>query len=168
MIPFAMLVVVKATLLCGTAFLLAQLCRRARASIRHLTFSLVFIALVAIPAASLFPAVEVTVPMTAAAQMPPRMDFAAAVWPDGAAAPPESVRGSQQAPSQTSVTMTQALITVWLLGVAVFLAPVALGSWQIYRLRRRSWRWTAGETLVQSLAPGAGITVASTYSFTTR
>ena len=49
MMSFAILAIVKATLVCGVAFFLARLCRRARASIRHLLFGLAFIALVVIP-----------------------------------------------------------------------------------------------------------------------
>ena len=51
MMSFAVVAILKATLVCGAAFCLSRACRRARASIRHLLFALAFAALIAIPAA---------------------------------------------------------------------------------------------------------------------
>ena len=68
MTSFAVLAIVKATLVCGAALFLSRLCRRARASIRHLLFALAFTALVVIPVAgTVLPTVAVTVPATATA-----------------------------------------------------------------------------------------------------
>ncbi len=62
MMSFAVLTIVKATLVCGLAFVLSHVCRRTRASIRHLLFALAFAALVAIPGAGpVVPTVAVTV-----------------------------------------------------------------------------------------------------------
>ena len=68
MMSFAVLAIVKATLVCGAAFFLSRLCRRTRASIRHLLFALAFTALIAIPIAGpVLPTVTVAVPVTAMA-----------------------------------------------------------------------------------------------------
>ena len=48
MMSFAVLAIVKATLVCGVAFFLSRVCRRTRASIRHVLFALAFAALVGI------------------------------------------------------------------------------------------------------------------------
>ena len=50
MMSFAVLTLLKATVVFGAAFFLARLCRRTRASVRHMVFALAFVALVAIPA----------------------------------------------------------------------------------------------------------------------
>ena len=80
MMSFAVLVIVKATLVCGVAFFLSRVCRRTRASIRHLLFALAFAALVAIPGAgTVLPTVSVTVPATAVAPASRTQDAAPAV-----------------------------------------------------------------------------------------
>ena len=80
MMSFAVLAIVKATLVCGVAFFLSRLCRRTRASIRHLLFALAFTALVAIPVAgTVLPTVAVTVPATATAPAPRTQDITSVV-----------------------------------------------------------------------------------------
>ena len=94
MMSFAVVAIVKATLVCGVAFFLSRLCRRTRASIRHLLFALAFAALVAIPGAgTVLPAVAVTVPATATAPAPRTQDMASAVL-SSAGADPSAVQHS--------------------------------------------------------------------------
>ena len=88
MMFFAALAILKATLVCGVAFFLARVCRRARASIRHLLFALAFAALVAIPGAGMvLPPVVVTVPATAIAPLPRTQDIPSAALSSAGAAP---------------------------------------------------------------------------------
>jgi hypothetical protein len=66
MISFAVLTVVKTTVVCGVALLLSRLCRRTRASIRHVMFVLTFAALIAVPSiATVISTIAVTVPVLA-------------------------------------------------------------------------------------------------------
>ena len=160
MMSFAVLVLVKATLVCGVAFLLSRLCRRARASIRHLLFALAFIALVAVPVAStVLPTVTVTLPATATVRAPQGRDTAAAVQSSAGAEVSESGIASvsqDTAPART-VTITQVLTATWLIGLALFMAPVVVGFWQVRRLRQSALAWTDEQALVQTLAFARGV-----------
>ena len=158
MMSFAVLAIVKGTLVCGVAFFLSRLCRRTRASIRHLLFALAFTALVAIPGAGpVLPTVAVTVPATVPA--PRTQDMASAVLssagtePSGASTP--SV--SRDTAAARSVTIAQVITATWLMGVALFLMPVVVGFWQVRRLRASALPWTDGQARVQTLASALGV-----------
>ncbi|HLG56979.1 MAG TPA: M56 family metallopeptidase [Vicinamibacterales bacterium] len=171
MMSFAVVVIVKATLVVGVAFFLSRLCRRTRASIRHLLFALAFTALIAIPGAgTVLPPVAVTVPAAghlrasrfgaqATAPAHRTQDRVSAVpssaGADAAASGPSSVsRGTARA---WSVTIAQVVTATWLIGVALFLMPVLVGFWQVRRLRESALPWTDGQALVQTLAPALGL-----------
>jgi uncharacterized protein (TIGR03435 family) len=55
------------------------------------------------------------------------------------------------------LTIPRVLVVLWLIGVVGFLAPVAIGVWQVSRLRRTAIPWSGGQELVQSLALGRGV-----------
>ena len=155
MTSFAVLAIVKATLVCGVAFFLSRVCRHARASIRHLLFALAFSALVAIPGAGLvLPAVAVTVPATPTAQASRPQDVASAA-PSTAAA---GRSGASTAPLSRetapvpSMTIVQVVTAIWLAGVALFLMPVVVGLWQLRRMHKSASAWTDGQVLVQTVA----------------
>lgn len=159
MMSFAVVVILKATFVCGAVFLLARLCRRARASIRHLLFALAFGAMVAIPVAgAIVPAVTVILP---AAVSPADAGPGVAVpvpsmvnpRPSGNAVPVIAATSVSAWP----LTLSQVLAVLWSIGVAVFLVPVVAGVWQVSRLRRTAMPWTAGQELVQSLASARGV-----------
>jgi uncharacterized protein (TIGR03435 family) len=160
MMSFAVVVIVKATLVCGAAFLLARACRRARASIRHLLFALAFAALIAIPVAgAIVPAIPVMLPAAAVAPADARPEVAVPMAPG---ANPRLSGNDVPAIAKTPVsgsplTIPQALAVLWLIGVAVFLVPVMAGLWQVSRLRRTAIPWAGGEELVQSLALARGV-----------
>ena len=154
MMSFAVVVIIKATLVCGAAFLLARMCRRARASIRHLLFALAFAALIAIPAARrVVPVVTVALPATAALPEGARAEGDVAVEPS---VDPDPARHRTPTIAETSAaewqpTIPQVLIVLWLVGLAVFLVPVLAGFWQAGRLRRTAIPWAGGQDLLQSL-----------------
>jgi uncharacterized protein (TIGR03435 family) len=163
MMSFAVAAIVKATLVCGVALFLSRLCRRTRASIRHLLFALAFTALIAIPGAgTVLPPVAVTVPPVPPAPTAPalRTQERASVLPsragaDAAASGTSSVsRGTARA---WSVTIAQVVTAAWLIGVALFLLPVVVGYWQVRRLRQSALPWSDGQALVQTLAPSLGV-----------
>lgn len=160
MMSFAVLAILKATLACGAALLLARACRRARASIRHLLFALAFTALIVIPAAGpIVPAVTVMLPAAAASSAAVGSEAPVPVQPSadprlaGERAP--AIAGT--AAADGSLTIPQVLVVLWLIGVAVFLLPVVAGFWQVRRLRRTAIPWTGGEELLRSLASARGV-----------
>jgi bla regulator protein blaR1 len=156
MMSLVALAIVKATLVCGVAFFLSHLCRRTRASIRHLLFALAFTALVAIPAAgTVLPTLAVKIPAPATAPATGIRDMgSAALSSAGAAASGSSTPSVSRDTAPTrSVTVAQAVIATWLTGVALFLIPVVIGFWQMRRLRQAASEWIDGQALVRALAP---------------
>ena len=159
MMSFAVVTILKATLVCGAAFFLARACRRARASIRHLLFALAFVALIVIPAAGpIVPALTVMLPAPAESPADVRREAAVPVQPstDPRPAGERSPAIAGTAAAEWSLTIPQVLVVLWLIGVAVFLLPVVAGFWQVRRLRRTAIPWTGGQELLQSLASGRG------------
>jgi bla regulator protein blaR1 len=160
MMSFAVVVILKVTLVGGLAFLLARTCRRSRASIRHLLFALAFAAWIAIPiTGAIAPAVPVMLPAVALSPANAGSEVAVSMSPG---ASPRSSGGNGPVIAETSrfgwsLTMTHLLVIVWSIGVAVFLTPVAAGLWQVSRLRRTAIPWSGGQELVQSLAVGRGV-----------
>jgi uncharacterized protein (TIGR03435 family) len=154
MMPFAVLTLLKATLVCGAAFSLARLCRRTRASARHMVFALAFAALAAIPiAATLMPVVQITIPGTAEVSPTPAPAMTPPVRSTGGTVPSESAtalvaRGTKAA---SPVTVAHLVTAIWLAGVAIFLVPVMIGFWQMRRLRESARTWADGEALAHTL-----------------
>ena len=160
MTTFAVLAIVKATLVCGVALLLSHVCRRARASIRHLLFALAFAALAAIPAVMLFaPVVAITVPAPIIATLDPSEDRVAArstgaisfgSAPSATGVPARSMHSEM--PGRQGSIFAEVATAIWLAGVVLFLMPVAAGLWQLRRLRRTAAPWPRGQEVVQSHA----------------
>ena len=160
MTSFAVLAIVKATLICGVVFFLSRVCRHARASIRHLLFALAFSALVAIPGAGLvLPAVAVTVPAAPTAQASRSQDMASAAPSSTAASPSGASTAplSRETAPIRSMTIVQVVTAIWLAGVALFLMPVVVGLWQLRRLHKSASPWTDGQLLVQTVARSLGV-----------
>jgi beta-lactamase regulating signal transducer with metallopeptidase domain len=162
MISVAVVAILKATLVCGVPLLLARVCRRARASIRHLVLALAFAALIAIPAAGpMVPAVTVMLPAAAAptADARPGAEAAMPVPPSTDPRPfgESSPAIVESAAAERSLTIPQVLVALWLIGVAIFLLPVVAGFWQVRRLRRTAIPWAGGEELLRSLASARGV-----------
>lgn len=158
MMSFAVLVIVKATLVCGIGFLLSRLCHRTRASVRHLLFALAFAALVVVPGiSSLLPTVVVALPAAATAaqiQDPTPTVLSTADAGSSGASTPSGARIS--VPVQ-SVTMAQVITATWLIGSTLFLIPVGVGAWQVRRLRQSASPWIGGQSLLLTLAPALGV-----------
>ncbi len=160
MTSFAVLAIVKATLVCGAAFFLSRICRRTRASIRHLLFVLAFTALIAIPIAGpVLPTVTVAVPVTAMAPGSETPDFNSTVLtrPNAQASQSSLPFVSRHVASIRSLTIPQIVAAGWFLGVLLFLIPVIAGLWQVRRLRHSALPWIDGQALVEALAPSLGV-----------
>jgi beta-lactamase regulating signal transducer with metallopeptidase domain len=156
MTSLAIAVLVKATLVCGTALLLTRVLTRSRASIRHLLHALAFASLVVIPvAATVLPLVVVTVRVPERREAP-RMT-AIAVANSSIEADPQVVAPAQTEPPPAPLTMTGLIATVWVAGAAIFLVPVVAGLWQVRRLHRGALPWAAGQELLKPIASARGI-----------
>lgn len=159
MTSFVVLVILKATLVSAVAFILSHLCRRARASVRHLLFALAFVALVAIPGAGpVLPAVAVTIPEAPIALGPPAGDMPAAdSRADADHFGPGAWAAARAVTPVIPVTIEQVVMAVWAMGVLFFLMPVLVGSWQVRRLRQRALPWPEGQALVHTMASALGV-----------
>jgi hypothetical protein len=161
MTSFAVLAVVKATLVCGVAFTVSHVCRHTRASIRHLLFTLAFAALVVIPlGGTLLPPVVLRLPAAAAtsALLTPAMT-PAALSSTGAELP--GTRTPLVSPHTSAATppldVAQIVAAIWLAGVALFMVPVVAGLWQARRLRESALPWSDRQAVVRSLASTFGV-----------
>ncbi len=158
MMSFAVMAIVKATLVCGLAFLLSSLLRHARASIRHLIFALAFTALAVIPGVTLvLPTVAITVPAALTAKLNRAQDTAPALPMSLAAGRPAGTSSSagREATLKDTVTFGQVVTTTWLIGVVLFLMPVTAGLWQLRYLRKSAWPWHDGQSLVETMTSSA-------------
>ena len=161
MMSFAALAIVKATVVCGAGFLLLRLCRRTRASIRHLVFVLVFAALVAIPGAgALLPTIAITMPSTVTSGSS-RAEKTAVGVPSN---PPGEMSGVvapsivRRATRTSSITLLRLMTAVWLGGLALFLIPIGVGFAQVRRLCQAASPWIDAHERVRMLASRVGVT----------
>jgi bla regulator protein blaR1 len=155
----ALSLIAKATAVTACALVAGWLARRRRAAVRHLIFAAAFAALALLPAATaVIPAVPVPVRVLA---MPATADAARAT-PVGrtvegvmfvAGTPSESPVSSRTWPVPSTFAL---LPIVWLAGAICSLAPVALGLWQICRVRRHGLPWRDAQALTNELARHAG------------
>jgi uncharacterized protein (TIGR03435 family) len=161
MMSFAVLAVVKATLICGVAFTFSRVCRHTRASIRHLLFALAFAGLVIIPPGSAWlPPVALRVPAaTATSALLTRETAPAAVSGTSAELRDTSASAASRHNSTASPIMgaAQIVAAIWFVGVALSLLPVLAGLWQVRRLRLSALSWGDQQAVVRSLASTFGV-----------
>ncbi len=158
MSPFALSILVKATIVTALALGCARLARGNRAAVRHLVLAAAFAVLLLLPMASLFaPSVRIPVPIAASTgliELPPD------------AVPEVTAIGSTTAAS-TAVDAAPARLAwpgvativaaAWLTGVVLCLLPMAAGDWQLRRIRRAALPWREAQALTNQLAAAAGI-----------
>ena len=152
---WALALIVKASLALVAALIVARLCVRQRAALRHLLFAATFGALLALPlVAAVAPATIVELPVArSAAPSIAGPTEADSISDDHALAMPGSLHGAD-APS--ALSMRQLLMSAWLLGVVLFSAPMALGLFQLRRLCRRSRTWLDGQSVVDTIIAKTG------------
>jgi uncharacterized protein (TIGR03435 family) len=153
MISFAVSILVKATLTTTLALIGAWLARNDRAAVRHLLLAAGFAVLVVLPIASVVvPSISLTVPIAVPEQTPP-----VAFEPLAVGGSPD-VEASAGAPSPGATPATPwpswpaLLLGVWLLGTALFAAPVLAGLSEVRALCRSARAWPRGQELVDRLA----------------
>jgi bla regulator protein blaR1 len=152
--------IAKATVVTALALGAGWLARRRRAAVRHLIFVAAFAVLALLPAATaVVPAVSVPVHIRA---LPAAADTARAVPTNRAAKalmftvdrPSESQISSRTWPALSTFEM---LAVTWFVGVICCLVPVAVGLWQIRRVRREGLPWRDVQLLTNELADRAGL-----------
>jgi bla regulator protein blaR1 len=156
----ALSLIAKATVVTALALVAEWLARRRRAAVRHLIMVAAFAVLALLPSATtVIPAIRIPLRFLA---MPATGDAVRATpfnrTSEGvmlvAGGPSESRAGSRRTwPAPSTFRL---LSTVWLAGVICCLVPVALGLWQIRRVRRHGLPWADGQTMANDLARRAG------------
>jgi uncharacterized protein (TIGR03435 family) len=153
----ALSLIAKATVVLACAMAAGWLARHRRAAVRHLIFAGAFAALAVLPAATAaVPAVPVrllTMPSIADAERAIPFNWTVEIAMLAAADSSEARAASRTWPVLSPFTL---LPTVWLAGVICCLVPVALGLWQIRRVRRHGLPWREAQTTTNDLARRAG------------
>ena len=146
------------TLTTALALAVVRLARRSRAAFRHVLLAASFAVLAFLPVAPLaVPSIPVAIPIAAPSEaMAPAIEFVTDVMApaarDGSSAP---VAPAPRAFSMPSASML--LLTGWIVGALCFLAPVAVGLWQIRAIRRSALPWRRGESAAARAARELGI-----------
>jgi uncharacterized protein (TIGR03435 family) len=155
----ALSLMAKATVVTAFAMVAGWLARRA--AIRHLIFAAAFVVLALLPAATaVIPAVPVPVrwlPMPASADAAGatalNRTVEAVETSTFVAGRPSESRASRTRPARSTFAL---LAIMWVAGVISCLVPVALGLWQIRRVRRQGLPWRDAQTMTNDLARHAG------------
>jgi len=158
---FVLGLLIKVTLACGTAFVMAHLFRRSRAAVLHLCFTMTFVALVLIAAAAIaLPKLALTL----RAPLPPIAAIAVIPVEGGSNGAPANVSVARTS-QQHAVTISQsarswvvpAMMALWCIGAAILAIPVMVGLWQLRRLRRSASPWCEGDDLATQTAGMLGV-----------
>ena len=154
---FAATLLVKATLTLAVALAVTGLARRSRAAVRHVLLVTAFAVLLVLPAASfMMPSRGVRLPATPAASSAP----VTAVVPVMTSPSPTSL-GAQELVdtfrSDSGMTASALLWTVWGAGALLCLLPVLAGTWHVRALRRSGSSCARGDALLRRLSAEAGL-----------
>ncbi len=154
---FAATLLAKATLTLAVALAVTGLARRSRAAARHVLLVAAFAVLLVLPAASfMMPSRGVRLPATPAASSGP----ARAVVP--VMTSPSPIRLDVQESvdtfrSDSGMTASALLWTVWGAGALLCLLPVLAGTWHLRALRRFGSSCARGDALLRRLSAEAGL-----------
>jgi uncharacterized protein (TIGR03435 family) len=146
------------TVTTALALIAVRLARRSRAAFRHVLLAASFAVLVALPIAPFAVPSMVAIPIAPPSEtMAPAIEFVTDVMAPG---PASAGSVSPVAPTPRSFTMPSAstlLLTVWIIGAVCFLAPVAIGLWQIRAIRRSALPWRRGESIASRAGEELGV-----------
>jgi hypothetical protein len=153
---FALSLAVKVTVVTALALLGTRMARHSRASVRHLVLAATFIVLLAFPFAALIgPSIQVEVPLPEGQPAPaiiiPAADAGATVIDHPAA------KTSRAVAERTSLRVSTVIAAAWAAGAALLLLPMAVGLWQLRRIRRFGLPWLQGQTVLRALADEIGV-----------
>lgn len=152
---FSLSIVAKATVVLMAGLLVHRLTPKFSAAARHLSLLSVFGALLVLPAASIvLPRVQVVMPKGVDSR-PHAVATRESDW-EQAVSPSTSVTASVGAIGEPW-SWAHGLPVVWLTGAAIFLTPVAVGWWQLRRIRKSGRPWPQGQRLVTRTATQLGV-----------
>jgi TonB family protein len=150
-------IVAKATVATALCLLGTWLARRSRAAVRHALLTAAFGVLLLLPIASLV-APPVRIALRPATQQRTAPALAAATRAIAPLAAAHSGPGIASAvPGPAEISLAALWLAAWMAGTALFLLPVAMGLWQVRRLRRSALPWRQGQPVAERLALDAGI-----------
>ena len=148
-LSWALAMVVKVTATLVAALAVSRLCRRSRASVRHLLFATTFGGLLVLPLAdAVLPAITVEV-LPATSIVSSTTGFPSA--DPSAFGPPSSTAFTSPDPGWDKVSLRQALVVAWFLGVVIFSVPIAVGLFQVRRLCGQAVPWQEGQSALDRL-----------------
>lgn len=127
-------IILRATIVLGAALLVARLCGRARASVRHVILAAAFGILVALPVAW---------PLPAAIELPlasPLTNHAAVV-----------ASGPVETAPPMPLPVGTILLSVWVAGIVVSLIPLLVAIGQLRNLRNSAMPWPAGREILEEV-----------------
>ena len=155
----ALSLIAKATIVTAFAVLAGWLTRRQRAAVRHLIFVAAFSALALLPVAiTVIPALPVPVRILAM----PAIGHPAPPAPVNRTAESSMFVGQRPSGALVSKHSSSALSTftlleaAWLAGVIGCLVPLAVGLWEIRRVRRQGLPWPEAQITATDLACHSG------------
>jgi len=149
-------IVAKVTVTTAFGLTATALARRSRAAVRHTLLAATFGMLLLLPIASVV-APPVRIALLAAAQERIAPTFATAATAVPRVEPAHSNSIAHAAPRSAGPSLSVLLFAAWIAGAVLFLAPVAMGLWQVRSLRRSALPWREGQSMVETLALDAGI-----------
>jgi len=154
---FAATLLVKATLTLAVALAVTGLARRSRAAARHVLLVAAFAVLLALPAASfVMPSWGVTLPVPPAASSAPVTAVVPVMTSPSPARLGAHVSG-ETFRTDSGMTASALLWTVWGAGALLCLLPVLAGTWHLLALRRSGSSCARGDALARKLSAEAGL-----------
>ena len=155
---FTAMLLVKATLTLAVALAATALARRSRAAARHVLLVAAFAVLLTLPLASLvMPSRGLTLPAPSAASS---ASVAAAVAPVMTSPAPAHVRAQvsvEAVRTESGISPSALLWTVWGAGALLCLLPVLAGTWHLRALGRSGSSCPRGDALLRRLSAEAGL-----------
>jgi bla regulator protein blaR1 len=154
---FAATLLVKATLTLAVALAVTGLARRSRAAARHVLLVAAFAVLLALPAASfVMPSWGVTLPVPPAASSAPVTAVVPVMTSPSPARLGAHVSG-ETFRTDSGMTASALLWTVWGAGALLCLLPVLAATWHLLALRRSGSSCARGDALARKLSAEAGL-----------
>jgi hypothetical protein len=155
-------IVVKATIVVALGLVSLAVMRGTRASRRYLALAATFAVLLALPLTVwLAPPVGIAVASVTPAPLAlasggPLVDPLDSFSAEATQVSTLPVAGVESSPAW-ALSIVSLLRGVWILGVALFLLPILVMTWQLRAVRRTGLPWLKGDTLAAGVARAAGI-----------
>ena len=146
------------TVTTALALTAVRLACRSRAAFRHVLLAASFAVLAALPIAPFAVPSMVAIPIAPPTEaIAPALEFMTDVM---GPAPARDGSPSPVAQTPRAFTMPSAstlLLTGWIVGAICFLAPIAIGLWQVRAIRRSALPWRRGESIAALAGEALGV-----------